>query len=65
MMTVTTRLLKPLLLMFFRVKIEQRERFYWKKKDLILIKIVEVILANLLISEENNMNGLNATDKES
>lgn len=40
--------------------------FKWKRNILLfsLKLLVKVILTNLLISEENNMNGLNTTDKE-
>lgn len=64
-MAVTTKHLKPLILTFFRVKMEWRERFKWKRNILLfsLKLLVKVILTNL-ISEENNMNGLNTTDKE-
>lgn len=65
-MAVTTRHLKTLILTFFRVKMEWREMFKWKRNILLfsLKLLVKVILTNLLISEENNMNGLNTTDKE-
>lgn len=61
----TTRLLKSLVLAFFEVKMEWRERCNWKKILLFWLKLLfKVILTNVLISEEKNMNGLNITDKE-